>query len=79
MKISRKHRNLIVLGIAFILILMGLIPMIFQVELNQNIMNRVSLVLMIVAAAVLIGGRRAEADAANEADDNDNTSEQDEA
>lgn len=52
-------RRMIVMGIAIVLILMGAVQGIFKIKMNQEVLNQVSFVLMMIAAAVLFSGRNA--------------------
>lgn len=53
MKIQRKHRQLIVLGIAVVIIALGLVQALFKIELDRKTTEQVTFVLMIIAAALI--------------------------
>lgn len=52
-KLERKHRQRIVLGIGIIIILFGLLQALFRFEIDRKITDQVTFVLMIIAAALL--------------------------
>ena len=58
MKIRMTKRHMIVLGIAFILIGLGLVQAITGWEINRKVMDQLSFVLLLAAAFVLFSGRR---------------------
>lgn len=53
MKLKRKHRQLIVLGIGIVIIIFGLIQALFKLEISSKITDEVTFVLMVIAAALL--------------------------
>ena len=55
---NEKTRRLIVIGIAGILILLGLLGAVFKIKIKMNILNQISTILMLIAALVLFSGRR---------------------
>ncbi|MHB8062750.1 MAG: hypothetical protein ACYDG2_08980 [Ruminiclostridium sp.] len=58
MKLERKQKTRIVLGIAALLIIYGLLDMVFKFNISQNTINNVSMVLMIIAFGLLFSGRK---------------------
>lgn len=58
MKLDEKKRRMIVIGIAVILILMGAIEGLFKIKLDRKIVDEISFVLMMVAAWLLLSGRK---------------------
>jgi hypothetical protein len=58
MKLTDSQRRYIVMGIACLLIISGLIQGIFKIKVNKAVTDEISLVLMIIAAGVLFGGRK---------------------
>ncbi len=53
MKLERKHRQLIVLGIGVVIIIFGLLQALLKFKVDQKITDEVTFVLMIIAAALL--------------------------
>ncbi|HNX57692.1 MAG TPA: hypothetical protein PKK43_01230 [Spirochaetota bacterium] len=58
MNISPFVRRIVILCIGLLLILYGVIELIFKINLDPNIVNRVATMLMIAALLVLFVGRR---------------------
>ncbi len=53
MRLERKHRRLIVLGLGVIMIIFGLLQAIVKFEIDNKIIDEVAFVFMIIAAALL--------------------------
>lgn len=53
MRLERKHRQLIVLGLGVIMIIFGLLQAIVKFEIDNKIIDEVAFVFMIIAAALL--------------------------
>lgn len=58
MKLERKQRQLIVLVIGLVIIVFGLLQIIFKFDINRKIVDDVTTVLFIGAAALLFTGRK---------------------
>jgi uncharacterized membrane protein len=58
MKLERKQRQLIVLIIGLVIIVFGLLQIIFKFNINRKIVDDVTTVLFIGAAALLFTGRK---------------------
>ena len=58
MNISPFVRRIVILCIGLLLILYGVIELVFKINLNPNIVNRVETMLMIAALLVLFVGRK---------------------
>lgn len=58
MKLQHKHKQLIVLGIGVVIALMGLIPMLFHIQIDMQILDQVSFVLMIAGIGILFSDRK---------------------
>jgi hypothetical protein len=70
MKLERKHKNLIIIGIGLIFILFGLLQVVFKFEVSKNISDRVSFILMMIALVVFMSNRNRKSD--TEDDDGEN-------
>ena len=58
MQLDDKKRRLIVIGIALLLILMGAIQGLFKIKLDRKIVDEISFLLMMIAAWLLLSGRK---------------------
>lgn len=58
MNISPFVRRIVILCIGLLLILYGVIELVFKINLDPNIVNRVATMLMIAALLVLFVGRK---------------------
>ncbi len=58
MNISPFVRRIVILCIGLLLILYGIIELVFKINLDPNIVNRVATMLMIAALLVLFVGRK---------------------
>lgn len=58
MNITPFVRRIVILCIGLLLILYGVIELVFKINLDQNIVNRVATMLMIAALLVLFVGRK---------------------
>jgi len=66
MKLERKHKTRIVLGIAALFILYGLLDMKLKFNVNPKTVSNVSLVLMLIAFGLLFSGRKTNKDSSSE-------------
>jgi hypothetical protein len=57
MKLTQKQRHLIAFSAGIILILLGLVQAIFNIKIDTQVSDNISLVLVIIAAGVLFGGK----------------------
>lgn len=58
MNISPFVRRIVILCIGLLLILYGVVELVFKINLDPNIVNRVATMLMIAALLVLFVGRK---------------------
>ena len=58
MKFERKHRNIILIAIAVFFILYGLLDMTFNFNINEELEDKVSWILTIIAVALLFSGTK---------------------
>lgn len=73
MKLTDKTKTIIILIIAFIMIGMGLVQGVFGVELNEEVANQISFVLMIIAAGLFFSRKRGQnVEEADDSDENNN-------
>ncbi len=76
MKLERKHKQLIVLGIGLLIMLFGLAQVVFKFEVDRKITDEVTFVLMIIAAFLLFSKpKNTEKDKITEADNGNAISE----
>jgi hypothetical protein len=57
-KFERKHRNIIILAIATFFILYGLLDMKFDFNINEELEDKASWILTIIAVALLFSGTK---------------------
>lgn len=58
MKLERKHKLWIIIGIGAIFIIYGLLGSVFEFHADQKVVDQVSFVLMLIAFALLFSGRK---------------------
>jgi|AGTN01.2.fsa_nt_gi hypothetical protein len=56
MRLERKHRQRIVLGMGAIILLFGLLQAILKFDIDSKVIDEVAFILMIIAAALLFIG-----------------------
>ena len=66
MRITRKQKRLIALGIGFLFIALGILQGVFKFELNKTIADPISYILLIGAASLLLGKDKADPKATQE-------------
>jgi len=73
MKLERKQKTWITLGIAALFILYGFLDMIFKFNINPKTVSNVGMVLMIVAFALIFSGRKPKQNSSDETNANSST------
>ncbi len=58
MKFERKHRNIILISIAVFFILYGFLDMVLNLNVSEELEDKVSWVLTIIAVALLFSGTK---------------------
>lgn len=57
MKLQQKHRQMIALGCGVVLILLGLVQGVFNVNISKNVSETINFILIITAALMILSGR----------------------
>ena len=66
MKLKRKHRQMIALAIALVIIAFGILQAVFKFDVDRKYVDQATFVLFVVAIALLFSGR-------SKKDEQDNT------
>jgi len=70
MKLERKHKNWIVIGIGLVFILFGLVQVVFKLDISKNVSDRISFVLMMIALIVFMSNRNRKSGTGNDDEEN---------